>query len=81
LLKRGVSPLAEVETHDDFVFVPSENLAISLSRHMTEELFAQILAKSPSQIILLDQAFRDDVNLKTNLILQAEKQNISVEIL
>ena len=81
LLKRGVSPLAEVETHDAFVFVPSENLAISLSRHMTEELFTQILAKSTLQIILLDQAFKDDVNLKTNLILQAEKQNISVEVL
>lgn len=81
LLKRGVSPLTEAETHDNFVFVPSENLAISLSRYMTEELFAQILAKTPSQVILLDQAFRDDVNLKTNLILQAEKQNISVEVL
>lgn len=81
LLKRGISPLAEVETHDDFVFVPSENLAISLSRHMTEQLFATILAKSPSQIILLDQSFRGDVNLKTNLILQAEKKNISVEVL
>ncbi len=81
LLKRGVSPLAKIETHDNFVFVPSENLAISLSRHMTEDLFAQIIAKSPSQIILLDQAFKDNVNLKTNLILQAEKQNISVEVL
>lgn len=81
LLKRGISPLIEMETHEDFVFIPSENLAISLSRHMTEELFTQILAKSPSQIILLDQAFRDDVNLKTNLLLQAEKRNISVEVL
>lgn len=81
LLKRGVSPLAEVEACEGFVIIPSENLAISLSRHMTEELFAQILAKSPSQIILLDQAFKDDVNLKTNLILQAEKQNITVEVL
>ena len=81
LLKRCVSPLAKIEMHDGFVFVPSENLAISLSRRMTEELFVQILAKSPSQIILLDQAFRDDVNLKTNLILQAEKQNIVVEVL
>ena len=81
LLKRGVSPLAEVEMHDGFVFVPSEDLAISLSRHMTEELFVQILAKSPSQIILLDQAFRDDVNLKTNLIMQAGKNNVNVEII
>lgn len=81
LLKRGASPLAEIETHDGFVLIPSGNLAISFSRHMTEKLFAQILAKSPSQIILLDQAFRDDVNLKTNLILQAEKNNIAVEVL
>ena len=81
LLKRGISPLVELERCTDFIFIPSESLAISLSRNMTEELFAQILAKSPSQIILLDQAFRDDVNLKTNLILQAEKQNIVVEVL
>ena len=81
LLKRGISPLVETETHEDFIFIPSETLAISLSRHMTEELFTAIVAKSPSQIILLDQAFRDDVNLKTNLVLQAEKQNISTEIL
>lgn len=81
LLKRGISPLVETEKHEDFIFIPSETLAISLSRHMTEELFVAILAKSPLQIILLDQAFRDDVNLKTNLILQAEKQSISVEVL
>lgn len=81
LLKCGISPLAKIETHDDFAFIPSESLVISLSRHITEELFAQILAKSPSQIILLDQAFSDDINLKTNLILQANKQNVIMEIL
>ena len=81
LLKRGISPLVEMETYEDFIFIPSETLAISLSHHMTEELFATILAQSPSQIILLDQAFRDDVNLKTNLILQAEKQDIITELL
>lgn len=81
LLKRGISPLIAMETHDDFIFIPSETLAISLSRHMTEELFTTILAKSPSQIILLDQAFRDDVNLKTNLVLQAEKRDVNVEVL
>lgn len=81
LLKRGISPLAEVKTYDGFVFVPSEFLVISLSRNMSEELFTKILATKPSQIILLDQAFNGDVNLKTNLILQAEKQNIVVEVL
>ena len=81
LLKRGISPLVEVETHEDFIFIPSETLAISLSRHMTEELFATILAQNPSQVILLDQAFRDDVNLKTNSILQVEKRNIAIEVI
>lgn len=81
LLKRGISPLVEIEKHDDFFFIPSENLVISPSRHMTPELFDHILAKSPSQIILLDQIFKDDVNSKTNLILQAEKQNVVVEVL
>ena len=81
LLKRGISPLAEVESYDDFVFIPSELLIVSLSRNMTEQLFVTILAKKPLQIILLDLAFDGDVNLKTNLILQAEKQNIVVEVL
>ena len=81
LLKRGISPLVETEIHEDFIFIPSETLAISLSRTVTEELFATILAQNPTQIILLDQAFRDDVNLKTNLVLQAEKQSVSVEVL
>lgn len=80
LLKRGISPLAEIETHDGFVFVPAESLVISLSRNMTEELFTKILTTKPSQIILLDQTFNSDVNLKTNLILQAEKQSTIVEV-
>lgn len=81
LLKHGISPVVEMEKHEDFTFIPSEALVISLSRHMTEELFSKILAQNPSQIILLDQAFKDDVNLKTNLVLQADKNNINVEIL
>lgn len=81
LLKRGISPLVEIEPHDNFVFVPSEQLVVSFSRTMSEGVFTQILAKSPSQIILLDQAFNNDLNLKTNLLLRAEKQNIIVEVL
>jgi adenine-specific DNA-methyltransferase len=81
LLKRGISPLVDIEEHKGFYFIVSENLIVSLSRQMTEPLFAQILVLKPTQIILLDQAFSGDVNLKTNLILQAEKQSISVEVL
>ena len=78
LLKRGISPLAQVERHDGFCFIPSEKLAICLAHSMTEELFATILATKPSSIILLDRAFGDDINLKVNLLLQAERQGVEV---
>ena len=70
LLKRGISPLAQVERHDNFCFAHS----------MTEELFATILAAKPSSIIILDRAFGDDINLKVNLLLQAERQGVEVEV-
>lgn len=80
LLKRGISPLAQVERHDNFCFIPSERLAICLAHSMTEELFATILAAKPSSIIILDRAFGDDINLKVNLLLQAERQGVEVEV-
>ncbi len=80
LLKRGISPLARIEQHDSFCFIPSEELAICLAHSMTEELFATILATKPASIILLDRAFGDDINLKVNLLLQAERQGVEVEV-
>ena len=80
LLKRGVSPLAKIEQHDNFCFIPSEKLAICLVHSMTEELFATILATKPSSVILLDRAFGGDINLKANLLLQAERQGVEVEV-
>ena len=80
LLKRGISPLAQIDQHDGFCFIPSEKLVICLARSMTEELFATILATKLSSIILLDRAFQDDISLKMNLILQAERQGVEVEV-
>ena len=80
LLKRGVSPLTKIEQHDNSCFIPSEKLVICLAHSMTEELFTAILATKPSSIILLDRAFGDDINLKVNLLLQAERQCVEVEV-
>lgn len=80
LLKRGISPLAQIERHDNFCVIPSEKLAICLAHSMTEELFATILAAKPSSAIILDRAFGDDINLKVNLLLQAERQGVEVEV-
>lgn len=79
LLKRGISPLVQIDRHDDFCFIPSEKLVICLAHSMKEELFATILAAKPSSI-LLDRAFGDDINLKVNLLLQAERQGVEVEV-
>ena len=80
LLKRGISPLAQIDQHDGFCFIPSGKLVICLAHSMTEELFTAILAAKPSSIILLDRAFGDDINLKVNLLLQAERQSVEVEV-
>ena len=80
LLKRGISPLTKIEQHDDFCFIPSEKLAICLAHSITEELFTAILATKPSSIILLDRSFGGDINLKVNLLLQAERQGVEVEV-
>ena len=80
LLKRGISPLAQIEQHNYFCFIPSEKLAICLAHSMTEELFATILAAKPSSIVILDRSFGGDINLKVNLLLQAERQGVEVEV-
>lgn len=81
LLKRGISPLTKIDQHDKLCFILSEKLAICLAHSMTEELFTAILATKPSSIILLDRAFGDDdINLKVNLLLQAEWQGVEVEV-
>lgn len=80
LLRRGISPLAKIEQHDKFCFIQPEKLAICLAYFMTEELFATILAVKPSSIVLLDRAFGGDINLKVNLLLQAERQGVEVEV-
>ena len=80
LLKRGISPLAKIEQYDNFCFIPPEKLVICLAHSMTEELFSTILAAKPSSIIILDRAFGGDINLKVNLLLQAERQGVEAEV-
>jgi len=72
--------LAKIEQYDSFCFIPPEKLVICLAYSMTEELFTAILATKPSSIIILDRAFGDDINLKVNLLLQAERQGVEVEV-
>ena len=79
LLKRDVSPLAQIEWRDNFYIIPSEKLVVCLARSMTKKLFKAILATNPSSIALLDRVFGDDVNLKMSSLLQAKRQGVEVE--
>lgn len=46
-----------------------------------DDLLTELLLKrNPSSIILLDQSFGGDVNLKVNIFLQAERQSIDVGV-
>lgn len=80
LLKRGISPLTDVEDRDTYLFVPSTNLAICLASNLTEPEFAEILASGAQIIILLARALGTNETLRMNLTLQAEQRGVKVEV-
>lgn len=80
LLKRGVSPLTEIEDRDVYLFVPSANLAISLAPDLTEAECSEILASSAQTILILSRALGTNETLRMNLTLQAEQQGVKVEV-
>lgn len=80
LLKRGISPMAEVEDRDAYVFVPSASLAIRLAPDLTEAEFSEILTSGAQTILLLSRALGTNETLRINLTLQAEQQGVRVEV-
>ena len=80
LLKRGISPLVTIEQRNNYLFIPSESLAISLIANITETDFARLLDSGAEQIVLLSRAFGDDANLRANAMLQAEQHGVRVEV-
>ncbi|HSH55979.1 MAG TPA: site-specific DNA-methyltransferase [Candidatus Limnocylindrales bacterium] len=81
LIKLGISPLITIETHQGYYFIPSNELVISLRTEIDEQFFEQMVSVQPVRIIILDRAFQNNSNLKTNLILKAEKGGISVDVI
>lgn len=80
LLKRGISPLTTIEQHEKFLFIPSEQLTISLVANLSESDLDRILATKPQQILLLDRAFADNTTLRANFLLRAEREGVKVEV-
>lgn len=80
LLKRGISPMAEVENRGAYVFVPSASLAIRLTPDLTEAEFGEILASGAQTVLLLSRALGTNETLRINLTLQAEQRGVRMEV-
>lgn len=80
LLKRGISPMTEVEDRGACLFVPSANIAIRLAFDLTETEFSDILASGAQTVLVLSRALGTNETLRMNLTLQAEQQGVKVEV-
>ena len=80
LLKRGISPMAEVEDRGSHLFVPSASLAIRLALDLTEAELSEILASGAQTVLLLSRALGINETLRMNLTLQAEQRGVRVEV-
>lgn len=80
LLKRGISPMTEVEDRGAYLFVPSASLAIRLAPDLTEAEFSEILTSGAQTILLLSRALGTNETLRMNLTLQAEQRGVRVEV-
>jgi adenine-specific DNA-methyltransferase len=84
-LKSGVdlvSPCRSIETTDGkYYLLDGGSLAICLEVQLSPLLFESVLSSKPSRIILLDSSLHNDDQLKTNLLLQAEKTNTEILVI
>lgn len=80
LLKRGISPLVDIEDCGGYLFVPSASLAVRLAPDITEAEFGEILNSGTRTVILLSRTLGTNETLRMNLVLQAEQSGIRVEV-
>lgn len=76
ILKSGKElniPISGIGSDTDKTFkVNDGSLVICFTEKMNEELFKKMLIEKPKKIVMLDSAFENNDQLKTNLLLQAE---------
>lgn len=77
IIKSGIEPTVKREKVGDYWKV-DEHLIICLAKEMTETIWSSILKEKPNKLIFLDSSLKGNDQLKTNLILKAEKEKIEV---
>lgn len=63
---------------DEGAYYKIENIIYCLEKAMTTKLFQVMLAESLTKIIILDSSLKNNDQLKTNLLLQAQKSKVEV---
>lgn len=79
MVKIGVQPTTKYEKKGEYYQV-GDSLIICLTSAMTEATWAAILNDKPEKMIVLDSSFAGNDQLKTNLILTAEKEKIEIVV-
>lgn len=82
-LKSGISPTAprkQIKNTDGKYHLIDGSLAVCLEPSMSASLFENILSAKPNKVIILDSSLHNNDELKTNLLLRAEKANIEIVV-
>jgi adenine-specific DNA-methyltransferase len=80
-LKSGISPTAsrkQFDNTDGKYHVIDDSLAVCLEPSISASLFENILSTKPNKVIILDSSLHNNDELKTNLLLRAQKANIEI---
>lgn len=83
-LKSGISPTAprkQIENAGGKYYVIDDSLAVCLESTISAPLFENILSTKPEKIIILDSSLHNNDELKTNLLLRAEKANVEILVI
>lgn len=82
VIKSGLEPTVKKGKQEDSYWrIGNGEILIYLKDNISEETFKAILGRKPKKVILLERALQDNDELKTNLLLQAEKENIEVLVI
>lgn len=75
ILKSGKDLISEIEKHDGFYSVNSDELGLMLEK-ANQQIIDDIIALKPQKVIALDKLFTGNDQLKTNTVLQMKDAGI-----
>lgn len=81
VLKEGIDPTTEMHKTDNYWVVGDMKYIVCLDKVVTKDDFQSMINQQPKKVILLDNALQGDDELKANIVLQADKSNIELQVI